>query len=274
MSRVAVLGIGPSGLAAAWAALRAGYDVTFYSQTIDKSTLFGCQYLHQPIPLPPSYKIQQTRVEYKISGTPEEYRAKVYGAAWDGTVSPEDLAGEHDAWDIRATYDALFDIVRKRRQVDIVAPVTITHGWLMTHVKELSSYAHVISTIPAIALCENPAMLPKQTGHLFRSHEIKAAGSPVYAPDLDDVVRCDGTPFESWYRKATVFGHTTVEWPRTTRNIPEKYRAVKVRKPLSNECDCHPEIIRMGRYGAWTKGVLVHDVYNQTGALMRGEWPA
>jgi hypothetical protein len=41
---------------------------------------------------------------------------------------------------------------------------------------------------------------------------------------------------------------------------------------LSNECDCHPEIIRMGRYGEWTKGVLVHHVFERVESLMNGEW--
>lgn len=256
-------------MVAGWAALRAGYDVTYYSNTAEKSKLMGCQYLHAPIPLPPSYKIPQRRVEYKLNGTAEEYRAKVYGEGYHGVVSPEDFIGEHDAWDIRATYDALWDMITQRKNVTLHR-VKVTNNWLALNTGPLSEYAHVISTIPATALCQSPVMHPSQEGHLFTSQTIKAVGSKLPI-DFEDIISCDGTPNVPWYRMAFVFGYRTVEWPRGAQPVPTD--AVAVRKPLSTDCDCHPEIIRLGRYGAWQKGVLVHEVYNQASALMRGEWP-
>lgn len=267
--RVAIFGIGPSGMVAAWAALRAGYGVTFFSETNEKSTLYGCQYLHAPIPGILTTKVEQTRVQYRLNGTAEEYRRKVYGDNWQGSVSPEDLAGEHDAWDIRATYDALCGHIMQHKNVKI-APAKINHDWLTSCRSALGKYAHVISTIPAIALCEQPCMHPSQSGHYFQSHSIKAIGAPAYANYEPDLITCSGLSMdlEPWYRRATVFGHTTIEYPR-------QYRAsnvVSVRKPLVSDCDCHPEIIRMGRYGEWKKGVLVHQVYDKAVKLMNGEW--
>jgi hypothetical protein len=262
-------------MVAAWAALRAGHEVTFYSNTVEKSTLYGCQYLHAPIPLPPEFRVRSTTVAYKLNGSTSEYRAKVYGAAWQGSVSPEDLEGEHEAWDIRATYDALWSTITKRRSVNIVTPVQIHHSWLAAHTRDLSEYAHVISTIPAMALCENPKMLPSQEGHLFRAHRILASGS-TEPLDSDNEIICDGTDSVPWYRSASVFGYRTMEYPRRQRQIVAATHGprgfAEVQKPLSNECDCHPEIIRMGRYGEWTKGVLVHHVFERVESLMNGEW--
>lgn len=258
-------------MVAAWAALRAGYDVTFYADKTGKSTLYGCQYLHAPIPLPSgSGRIPQTNVEYKLNGTADEYRQKVYGTKWQGSVSPEDLEGEHHAWDIRATYDVLCKEIIRRKNV-MLHQVKVTANWLSLNTGPLSEFAHVISTIPAPALCQSPVMLSSQEGHLFTSHTIKAMGSKERRPSLVDLVQCDGTWDVPWYRSASVFGYQTIEWPRGIyHSAPAD--AVTVRKPLSNDCCCHPEIIRMGRYGTWTKGVLVHHVFEKAEKLMNGEW--
>jgi hypothetical protein len=261
-------------MAAAWAALRAGHDVDFYAKGLDKSQLFGCQYLHAPIPLPRSYNIASAKVEYKLVGTAEEYRAKVYGGSYKGRVSPEDLEGEHYAWDIRATYDALWSIITSNKRVSIY-PVGITASWLAASTTALSRYAHVISTIPAFALCDQAVHHPAQEGHYFASHSVKARGGREGYPFGDtegDVIVCDGTDAVAWYRSAVVFGYRTTEWPRTFRPGIGGLPIVSVRKPLQTDCDCHPEIIRLGRYGQWKKGVLVHQVFQAAEKLMNGEW--
>jgi len=257
-------------MATAWAAMMAGYNVHFYADTDVKSTLYGCQYLHAPIPVPKRFKVQETHVEYKLNGTADEYRVKVYGSAWAGTVSPEDLAGEHDAWDIRATYDALWELITRDPHV-VFSNAKISDAWINAHSRELSRYAHVISTVPAMSLCESPAYTPSMSGHMFYSHTIKAVGStiPFAAQDqVPDHVLCDGTDEVPWYRSALVFGYRTIEWPRKW----SEPNAVVVRKPLHTECTCHPEIVRLGRYGAWRKGILVHNVYEDATTLMENGW--
>jgi hypothetical protein len=110
----------------------------------------------------------------------------------------------------------------------------------------------IVSTIPAQALCSNP-------NHEFLSHTIWADGSTTaaqgYAPNS---VVCDGTPHRPWYRISNVFGYHTTEW---AEKPPHFVKAVPVVKPLSTDCDCHPEVLRAGRYGAWEKKRLVHEVY-------------
>jgi hypothetical protein len=271
MQDIAVFGIGPAGMVAGWAALRAGHRVTFFSNTSRQSELHGCQYLHAPIPLGGA-RVRKATVRYTLQGSAEGYRQKVYGNEWTGTVSPEDLVGEHDAWDIRQTYGILWDVITGHRRVTIV-PTQIDHNWLQSHTATMSKFAHVISTIPATALCQNPSLLRKSPGHFFASLAVKAIGSTteVQSGADDHEVVCDGTPEALWYRSANVFGYQTVEWPRVAK-LPEVVRAVYVRKPLHTECDCHPEIIRLGRYGAWRKGVLVHHVFEDAEKVLQDSW--
>jgi len=244
---VLVLGCGPAGLTATKAALDAGHEVTVVAKGLRPSRLYGCQYLHAPIP---GYEDAPfVQVSYELNGTPEQYRRKVYGNSWDGPVSPEDLSTEHMAWDIRDTYVRLWrdimDGYAIRRE-----DMTVGYGML----GRLSKFKpdKTVSTIPAFNLCMN-------YHHSFRSLVIYANGAT--GPDMSQPnhVLCDGTEANAWYRISNVFGYQTTEWPIT---CPENMGA-KVTKPLYTDCTCNPEILRVGRYGAWSKSILVHQVYDQ-----------
>jgi hypothetical protein len=262
--RIAIFGIGPSGMVAAAAALRAGANITLISKTEERSQLFGCQYLHAPIP---GYEdVPKATVDYSLTGTPDEYREKVYGQLWDGKTSPEDLIGTHDAWDIRETYHQMYErIVRKRRtKTNLVKFIQadISPLWLMENNSMFRKFDAVISTIPAPQICGKPEE------HSFQSHEVYAKGDTRPDPSMpDNTVVCDGTGKNDWYRYARVFGYSTVEWPSKP---PKLHHTAAVKKPLSHDCGCFPSITRMGRYGAWRKGVLVHEVYGETLDLMWG----
>lgn len=247
MSRVAILGCGPAGLVAARAALDSGSDVTIISNADVMSQLHGCQYLHEPVP---GYgNVPHVRVSYELRGTPEQYRHKVYGYKWDGAVSPEDFAGEHDAWDIRETYWRLWqDIVIKKEAEMLVRRV----------VRGAIPFVHslnpdlTVSTIPAQALCHRL--------HTFKGHAIWANGSTSAGIAKDNDIICDGRPDVPWYRMSNVFGHLTTEWSGPVPP-PRWCNAVPVVKPLATDCNCHPEVLRAGRYGTWEKARLVHEVY-------------
>ena len=246
MSRVVILGCGPAGLAAAQAVVSSGHEAVIISNTDQPSKQFGCQYLHAPIP---GYEsVERVRVSYRLEGTPEQYRRKVYGSDWIGGVSPEDFIGEHDAWDIRKTYTAMWKTLIFDNAVRLVVR-RVVRGIIP------SVYAMdpdlIVSTIPAQALCSNPL-------HEFYSHTIWANGSTTAISLSENAVLCDGTPERSWYRISNVFGYRTTEWasqPHISR------RTVPVVKPLWTTCDCHPEVLRAGRYGAWEKKRLIHEVY-------------
>jgi hypothetical protein len=259
VSRVLILGCGPAGLAAAAAVVSSGRQAVIVSKTDKPSELYGCQYLHAPIP---GYEdVPSVRVSYRLSGTPEEYRTKVYGSLWQGRVSPEDFIGEHQAWDIRETYRRLWtDLIDGGRAWLSVHEITEGIVSLIRDIKP----DNIISSIPAWNLC--------YMGHNFNSHSIWANGSTVAGNLADNSIVCDGTSEHDWYRISNVFGYRTAEWcwrplDREPGNdmpgLQQRIASVLVQKPLSTECTCHSNILRVGRYGTWSKSYLVHQVYPQ-----------
>jgi hypothetical protein len=125
----------------------------------------------------------------------------------------------------------------------------------------------VISTVPAPALCE--------MNHRFQNAQVFALGDgpgirSVPIKVQENSIVCSGNPDISWYRTSNIFGHNTIEWPAKGRKKPPIEGVVRVNKPISTNCHCFSEIVRIGRYGAWKKGVLVHDAYYEAlSALQR-----
>jgi hypothetical protein len=274
--RVVVLGAGPAGLLAAHAAHEQGHEVNVFSSPDEgtgqakKSELFGCQYLHAWIPgvdLPR----EGVRVRYQLTGSSAAYRAKVYGDNWNGEVSPDEYGPEQDhmAWDLRAAYEVLWE-----RWASRITPIEISPR-MAEHIARTKGQL-VISTVPAPALCLD------MEAHKFVSQSVWAMGStvstatiahlmdplPYRAPDF--TVQCNGEDAPRWYRAATVYGYSTLEWPAGAK--PPISGVASVSKPLSTNCTCHSGTgrwVRLGRFGQWRKGVLVHTAYSQARAILR-----
>jgi hypothetical protein len=254
--RIAVLGCGPAGLMAAEGATEAaleyeGGEIAIFSRK-RKSELFGAQYLHQPIPYasPPT----SIAVDYRVVGEAAAYKRKVYGNAWYGSVSPEDLLGSHEGWDIRETYDNIW-----RAFEEAIHDVELDAIGLQ-ELLDSGNFDVVINSVPLETLCYQ--------NHDFAYAGIIAAGdAPERGIDIGKVYRCpestvicNGTKDVAWYRMSRVFGHTTVEWPADVERVPIN-SASFVRKPTHHNCDCWPTITKVGRYGSWSKGVLSHTAY-------------
>lgn len=258
--RVLVLGCGPAGLISAYAAQREfNAEVTILSVK-RPSQLYGCQYLHEPIPGILEHGDGRT-VDYMMAGDAEGYRAKVYGSLTP-PVSPQQYAGDHMAWDIRLAYQRLWDMFEDRITNVRIFPADI--------VPMLSHYMpdKVVSSVPAPVLCQ----LGER--HAFSSVKCWAIGDApdqkvkevIWAPPPFTVI-CNGNADVSWYRACNVFGYTTVEWPGHKKRPPVE-GVVEFHKPLSTDCDCMPSILRVGRYGMWQKGILSHEAYGATARKM------
>lgn len=252
--KAAVLGCGPAGLIAAHALHAEGADsVRIFSKIHRKSEMYGAQYLHAPID-GVTHKPPVT-VDYRLSGSVTGYREKVYGPRWSGAVSAGDLEGTHLGWDIRDTYNELWSLYGAEVETYEITPTSLAHLAVQ--------FDMVVSTVPAKALCSEPQ-------HRWLAQTVWAAGDapergvmiPSPLRPARNTVLCSGRPEDGWYRASNVFGQVTVEWPLHGRNnIAPMESAVVVTKPLSTDCDCFPAVVRAGRYGTWTKGVLSHEVW-------------
>jgi hypothetical protein len=257
--KVAIFGTGPAAMVVAQAAVLKGCKVHFMSNSLKKSDLHGCQFLHKPIYGMPVELTETTRVTYDLVGDVSGYRRKVYGDGYRGSVSVESMLGERPAYDLRATYIRLWKL---HLTYGHFTPLTVTPDRLSEiHGNLFSDFDLAVSTVPAIAMCKHPDL------HNFDVQEIYASGDApklgLYAPIVvaDDTVVCNGNPEPSWYRASRIFGHSTVEWPGGRKPPFEGVRLVK--KPIGTNCDCFPRIQRLGRYGSWRKSVLVNDVFDQ-----------
>jgi hypothetical protein len=236
----------------AHAASMSNWAFEIYSKK-QKSTLHGAQYLHRPIP--GINLIGPHQVEYRLRGTPEDYRSKVYGREWDGTVSPEDLAESHFAWDLRKAYDWLW-----RNYEPWIVDMEINPDSIAKLRRFWDKCDLVISTVPRKIWATN--------GDIFESTKIWALGDSDpdggLANQDDFTVICDGTSDCNWYRSAKIFGHSTLEWPYTELWLkPPANGAVIVEKPLRCETKNGNDFTHLGRYGAWEKGILTSDVFYQ-----------
>jgi hypothetical protein len=247
MGKVAILGCGPAGLLAAHAAAVVEHDVHIFSRRM-KSPLPGAQYLHGPIPLiTPS--TPEDVVTYAFSGSYDDYRKKVYGEREARLpVSPATLDPTHPAWDLRRAYDILWKLYGSSIQDTEIGP-----QWLSDTLKS-GAYDKVFSTIPLPKLCADD-------GHSFTVCPVWVAQYTVGVPAM--TVQCNGNKEPSWYRAANIFGEQTVEWPEQSRPPIQVHR---VEKPIRTSCTCWPNVVRLGRYGEFTKGVLTHDVFKKAEA--------
>jgi hypothetical protein len=260
LPRVFVFGCGPAGLVAAQAASTMGHAVTILSNR-RKSDLWGCQSLHAPIPYITPLT-NHVKVGYALEGDVEQYREKVYGPEYDGTVSPEDLEESHTAWDLRQTYDELWERWRPN-----IANVPVIDGrQAADFMPDFTRDGIVFSTIPRPAMCNDRK-------HNFDLQYVWAVGQsddqPLpFQPPEDNMVMCNGTPEVGWYRMSRVFGYGTIEWPWRNGKRPPFEGVVQVEKPISTNCTCLPGVHFVGRYGKWQKGVLVHHVYDEVLAAL------
>lgn len=265
---VHVFGAGPAGLMVAHAARQSGCTVSVFTRgdaegNPVKSELHGCQYLHTHIPGVGLTRQYLSPVRYLLMGPSEGYRQKVYGNAWNGTVSPDEYGPEehHVAYDLRHAYDNLWEAFQ-----DVIYPLTLNAHSVSAALQGTQAWK-TFSTVPAPSLCARP------DHHTFASADIWAMGTRADAHGLDrssmpfrapdGTIVCNGERDTRWYRAATVFGHSTLEWPDGAR--PPITGVVRVSKPLSTDCDCWARqgLNRLGRYGEWRKGVLVHQVYER-----------
>ncbi len=262
MKRIVILGCGPAGLLTALAAEQSGHEAIIFSKK-KKSKMFGAVYLHENIPglTPkwPEFSVQITKY-----GDRAGYASNVYGdpsadVSWD-TFD----AGVYYAWDLAAAYDKLWDRFENKIIDVAIGPDDV--------VSCSESGDLVFSTMPLHFLCKN-------SHHEFKQQPIWVRHGQTHDPQTPSLMIYNGMTADGlhglvgplWYRYSLIRGYAAYEYSRVEDTPVEEDFILKMSngtKPLSNTCDCHPEIIRLGRFGKWQKGVLTHHAYKEALSAM------
>lgn len=267
---VVILGAGPAGLLAAHAVVLAGGEPVIFSApgedgTPVKSELSGAIFLHEPIPDLTSAN-PDGLIRFVKVGTREGYALKVYGSRFAPCSWDRFDEGERVAWALQPVYEDLWD-----RYSGNIVPIRLDHELAQALVADFPS---IVSTVPAPAICETKADGNKR--HSFASRPIWIADGVTAATlamkdvmKADNLIAYDGThpQFTTRYRASIIFGHESTEFAGET---PDARIGMKVMRPT--ECDCHPEIVRAGRWGEWKPGVLAHHAFQKVWEMMFSEY--
>lgn len=244
---VCVLGCGPAGLFAAHAIAMAGGVPVIASRKV-KSEFPGAQYLQRPIPgiCQPE---PDGHIRTYVLGTKEKYAELVYGDPTVATSWPQYTGAPEPAWDLRAAYDIAWDMYEDQIIDTELAP---------NDVEEMTStFPVVLSAIPAWELCKCRAQ------HKFDQMTIAVNRFIYWHPpqkDPPNFVIYNGSGHGAWYRTAKIFGHESTEAiPAKVADMSDWRVGYKI---LGNNCDCHPNMTRVGRLGTWKRGVLTHHAFD------------
>lgn len=245
---VAVLGCGPAGLMAAHAINLAGRQPIIYAPK-EPSKIPGAAYLHKPIP-DISGVDPEGMVRYRKIGKRDGYALKVYGDA-SAPCSWDDFeAGMYPAWSLRNTYEKLWEAYKA-----FIIPIEVDANDVEAM---LTDYPLVISSIPRKVICRDRQHHEFQSRHYW--HSEKSALTAI----MPNILVYSGSPAHSWYRTSQIFDHQATEFIE----LPMEWDAEiwPGEKPLGNNCDCWEErnLLFVGRFGEWRKGVLAHHAFEKS----------
>lgn len=245
-----ILGSGPSGLLAAHAVALAGFRPTILSIK-QPSRQYGAQWLHAPIPgVTP--QAPEGEVTYHLEGTADGYAKKVYGVpSLRSSFGQFEYDGEaQEVWDLRSAYKRLWTMY-ENDIYNAMIDSTVLNGLMK---EDLCDYW--ISTLPLKSICGAVGL------HGFLSQPVWVSPRASEGRPEENYVVYNGFDDGSWYRTSRVFGHGSTEYPfKMGRSIPKATGLWCVEKPLATECNCFPDVVKLGRFGQWKKGVLTHHVF-------------
>lgn len=254
--KVAILGGGPSGLMAAWAAIQWGCDVTVFDrnpETISIGQTHGVFALWDDCDL---FLSQKREVRIGIIGginlskedTEYQYAEKVYGDNYmEHSVSISKYMDRpyRTCYNHAEAYQQIIDIIGRDRirQGDVGA-----RGEGSTF---LADYDVAFSTIPLDALLKMD--LPHTYSYIYHGT----------APDADSFMIYNVSLYVPWSRCSAIFGYFSMEYPERP-NTDKTYVRVKKVMPAEHNTNMTLHgcpILLTGRYGAWKKDMLTEDVY-------------
>lgn len=240
--KVAIIGCGPAGLAAAHAAAGLGWELRVFAPEAVKSPLLGPLLLQRPIPgmtktHPDGYIAQRV-----IGGSIFDYRAKLYGDV-NIAINGDVLEPGYHAWKMDETYDLLWKEYASKITELEVTPESLA---LMS---ASGKYELIVNTAPANRFCF------KENGCHFETAKVAIVQECMHYEE--DLILFNASTRERWVRSSRIFGHEVTEY--RVDEAPEG--AQVIRKPIHTNCGCHPQVLRTGRFGAWRNETWVDTAY-------------
>ena len=258
MTRVAVVGCGPAGLAAAHAAHGHGASVTIFSPG-EPSPQAGPLLLQRPIPGITTSHPHGYIKQLVIGGSILDYRYKLYGDI-NININGNILQPGYAAWDHFAAYRAMWDLYM-REDGDRVRRVTCQFsGPGLAEISRSGEWDLIVSTAPLNRLCFN-------WDHEFTSAAVVVTPRAEYPDQPDDTIIFNAGDEYPWVRSSRIFGNEVTEWlPGTqlTSHAIALPGSRTVRKPISTDCNCFPMVLLTGRFGSWRNETWVPDAYYDT----------
>ncbi len=242
-----ILGCGPAGLLAAHAVSQAGFSPVIHSIK-EPSHIKGAQFIHKAIP-GITKASPDCMVMFEKRGAKENYALKVYGDASAPTSWDDFPAGPVKAWSMTEVYQKLWS-----QYEECIIDTEIREPYINDLI---STGLDVFSSITPLGYCFN--------GHAFEWQDVWIVNRKSFDSKEDNAIVYNGVESDSWYRSSSIMGHDGTEYGQT----PGKTRAS--RKPLSTNCDCFMDqanFYRIGRFGEFRKGLLVHDAYRKVSEVL------
>jgi hypothetical protein len=247
---IAIFGSGISGLLAFWACEQSGFsvkDISMFSDKIDKPLALGFQYLHSSCGIGlKSYTLLEEMLhkEYPMDVSSILYSLKVYGKE-DVPNSITKIAGHYNKVSQIYNMNEAIDLLWKRYSGQIIIDKVDSMGEL---VEKSKKFKIAFSSIPLnCLLAPDYFEYSKTFVSTFDTNEIK--NKVYYDVSLNSPI----------IRQGSLFGKYFIE----SVEAPKIGNAILMKKVASCTLDLHipNNLYLIGRYGAWDKSILAHNVY-------------
>lgn len=253
--KVSVLGGGPSGMFAAWAALQCGHKVTIYDKNakdISVGANHGVFALWDDCDL---FLSQRVKVQIGIigakqlspDGIAQAYSNKVYGDPHQSvSVSKYARYEKRECFNHAEAYTQILEFVGKENVKDLNLTSLYDDGnW--------KNADKIICTLPA------NLMFPS-----FKWRKTEAYIHHSTSPLEESFMIYNVNEYVPWYRCSAIFGYFSMEYAMVPDWTGKPF--VKVNKVLESEqspedCYAGDNVYFTGRFGAWQKEMLTEDVY-------------
>lgn len=254
---VVVIGCGPAGLAAAHAAVGLGCDVRIIGPR-QKTPQRGPIMLHRPIPGINTEQPDGYVRQIVIGGSILDYRLKLYGDV-NISISGDILDPGFHTWEVPRAYAKMWCKYEHLIEDKMLEPPEIEQ---LTKESSL-----VVSTAPVPSLCK------QIHEHTFHSVSIALVFDTSYPDQPDNTVIYNAYSNLTWVRSSSIFGARVTEYKPEDISGPD----LIIRKPLFTTCNCHPKVLRTGRFGKWHNETWIDHAYYETRTALvsmvrRAEW--